>query len=150
MSDESLFIINKSSVVLTTFVIDLFYSYMNHYIRDGYEKIEEYEREATEIRLIEPSWVSQEEHSVADMQRELNRAESLRAELGQVRGHIVHVYDRNFRDWAEVFRQTRLELGLEKIEDSPELYAAVKHVMTMLKEENPRFSESKFIKYINN
>ena len=60
------------------------------------------------------------------------------------------MFDRNFVTWAEVFRQTRIELGLAKIEDSSELYAAVKRTMAMLKAENPKFSETKFIKYINN
>ena len=109
----------------------------------------EYEREAAQARTVAPEGIPQEESIVADTKCELSRAKALLSQLEEVKGHILRVYDRNFQDWAEVFRQTRAQLGLIHIEDSAQLYACLKIVMTKLKAENHWFSESKFMSYIN-
>ena len=37
--------------------------------------------------------------------------------LDEADNHIGRVYDRNFEMWAQVFRQTRIEIALQRIED---------------------------------
>src|SRR5215212_9868764 len=139
MDKQPLFIITKSGLTIRPEGIDLAMSHTRSYIGYLSGLLEEFQREAGRARTIAPEGIPQEDSIVADTQRELDRAGAHLDDLAQAKGHLIRVYDRNFRDWAEVFRQTLLELGLGKIENSPELYAAVKHVMTMLKAENPWF-----------
>lgn len=150
MDIQPMFVITKSGLTIRPEGIELSMSHTRSYISYLSSLLAEFQQEAVRARTIAPEGIPQEDSIVADTQRELSRAEAHLTGLGQVKGHIIQVYDRNFVTWAEVYRQTRIELGLSKIEDSPELYAAVKRTMAMLKAENSKFSETKFIKYINN
>jgi hypothetical protein len=150
MNTQQMFVITKSGLTIRPEGIELAISYTWSRIGRLSGLLDEYIYEAARARTVAPEGVPQEDSIVADTQHELDRAYAHLDDLTQAKGHLIRVYDRNFRDWAEVFRQTRLELVLEKIEGSPELYAAVKRTMTMLRAENPKFSESKFISYINN
>jgi len=149
METKPMLIVNKSGLVYRPEGIDLMLAHCSHCIGCGREKLAEHQREAARARTIAPEGIPQEESIIADIQRELSSAEELMMELERVRGHIIQVYDRNFEMWAEEFRQTRIQLGLERIEDSPHLYAMVVNVMKMLKQENPKFSSKKFIDYVN-
>jgi hypothetical protein len=145
MDIQPMFVITKSGLTIRPEGIDLAIAHTQSYISYVGGLLEEFQCEAARARTIAPEGIPQEDSIVADTQCELDRAGAHLDDLTQAKGHLIRVYDRNFQDWAEVFRQTRLELGLGRIEDSPELYAAVKRTMAMLKAENPRFSESKFI-----
>jgi hypothetical protein len=150
MEQKSMFVITKSGLTIRPEGIDLMLVFTKYCIRAGRTKLAEYEQEAAQARTIAPEGVPQEESIVADSKRVLSRAEALMTELEEVKRHVLCVYDRNWQDWAEAFRQARIELELAHIEDSPELYALLKIVMRVLKTENHWFSESKFINYINN
>jgi hypothetical protein len=142
MAQQPMFVITKSGLTIRPEGIDLSIVYTKYFIQDARAKLDEY--------IMVLPCTSFDDPIFAKAQQEICRAVDIMRELEEVRGHILRVYDRNFQDWAEVFRQTRLELGLERIEDSPELYAAVKRTMAMLKAENRLFSEEKFRKFINN
>jgi hypothetical protein len=149
MAQQPIFVITKSGLTIRPEGIDLAMSHTRSYIGYLSGLLEEFQREAARARRIAPEGIPQEDSIVADTQREQSRAEAHLAELDQVKGHVIHVYDRNFEAWAEAFRQARIQLGLARIEDSPHLEALLKIVIAMLKAENPKFSESKFRNRIN-
>jgi hypothetical protein len=142
MQIEPMFVITKSGLIIRPEGIDLALTYIKYFIQDARAKLDEY--------IMVSHCTSFDDPIFAEAQHEICRAVDIMRELEETKEHRIRVYDRNFQDWAEVFRQTRIECGFEKIEDSPELYTAVKHVMVILKAENPKFSEEKFINYINN
>jgi hypothetical protein len=150
MSTQVMFIITKSGITIRPEGIDLAISHARSYMSHLSGLLTELQEAAAQARKVAPEGIPQEDSVIADAKRELGRAEVLLGELEGVRGHTIHIYDRNFEDWAEVFRQARIERGQVRIEDSPDLFTAVKIVMAMLKAENHWFSESKFIKFINN
>jgi hypothetical protein len=141
MSTQPLVNITKSGVVLRPEAVNLLHAYTRYFIQHSRAKLDEY--------LFDLGG-SLDDRIAAEAQQAICAAVDLLRELDEADDHIGRVYDRNFEMWAQVFRQTRIELGLERIEASPHLYAAVKIVMAMLRAENPKFSESKFINYINN
>ncbi len=149
MDIQPMFVITKSGLIIRPEGIELSIAHTRHYIDDLKNLLAEFQYEAARARTIAPEGIPQEDSIVTDTKRGLARAYAHLDDLTQVRGHLTRLYDRNFKDWADVFRQTRIELGLEKIEDSTELHAAVQRTMEMLKTENHWFSESKFITYIN-
>jgi hypothetical protein len=142
MQVEPMFIITKSGLTIRPETIDLLRAYTTRYINDSRKMLDEY--------IAETHCTSFDDPIFAEAQREICRAVEVVKGLDQVGGHIVHVYDRNFETWAGAFRQARIERGLAKIEDSPDLYALLRIVMAILKAENPKFSEEKFRKFINN
>jgi hypothetical protein len=145
-----MFVITKSGLVIRPEGLDLSIAHTRHFINYLSGLLAEFHEEAARARTIAPEGIPQEDSIIADTQRELSRAEAHISNLEEAKGHVTHVYDRNFQDWAEAFRQVRIQLGLETIEDSPHLYALLKLVRGMLKRENHWFSENKFIKHINN
>jgi hypothetical protein len=142
MDKQPMFVITKSGLIIRPEGIDLAIAYTKYFIQDARAKLDEY--------IVVSHYTSFDDPIFAEAQREICRAVDIMRELEEVRGHIQRVYDRNFKERAEAFRQVRIQLGLARIEDSPHLYALLKIEMAMQKAENHWFSESKFINYINN
>lgn len=122
--------------------------YTQHYMRCAQEKIEEYRAEVgrqTGLRAL-----TSHHEAVVAARREVARAQVVYEALNVLRDRLERLYHWHYEQMAEVYRQARIQLELARVEDSPHLYVAVKLTMAMLKAENPKFSEAKFIKYINN
>src|SRR5438128_1130486 len=117
MDKEPMFVITKSGLTIRPEGIDLSITHTKNFIGYLSGLLAEFQAEAARARTIAPEGLSQEDSIVADTQRELDRAEAHRANLEEVKGHVTHVYDRNFEDWAEAFRQARIQLGLARIAD---------------------------------
>jgi len=136
------------SIRATPQFVDLCREYAQHYQRCAQEKIEQYR---TAIARQKGARALTGDHEViVEAQREVARAQVVYEALDVLRGELERLYNWHYAELANVYRQTRLELGLAKIEDAPELYRAVELTMVMLRAENPKFSEEKFINCINN
>jgi hypothetical protein len=149
MDTHQMFVITKSGLTIRPEGVELSLAHTRHFISYLSGLLAEFQEEAARARTIAPEGIPQEDGIVADTKRELSRAEAHKANLEETKAHITRVYDRNFQDWAEAFRQARIQLGLARIEDSPHLEALLRIVMAILKAENHWFSESKFRSYIN-
>jgi hypothetical protein len=136
------------SVRATPQFVELCREYAQHYIRCAQEKIEAYRTEITRAKGMRALTGDHEE--VVAMRREIARAQVVYEGLDLLRGQLERLYTFHYEQMAQVHQQARIELGLARVEDSPHLYIAVKLTMAMLKAENPKFSEEKFINYINN
>jgi hypothetical protein len=147
---QPLMSITKSGIVIRPDGIEVALAHTRHFISYLSGLLTEFQVQATKAHTIAPEGIPQEDSIVAETEQELSRAEAHRANLEEVRGQVIHVYNRNFEDWAEAFRRARIQLGLARIEESPHLELGLRIVMAMLKAENRWFSESKFRSYINN
>jgi hypothetical protein len=137
------------SVRATPQFVDLCREYAQHYIRCAQEKIEEYRSRTSPRRSDGLRAITEDDVVVLDARREIARATVVHEALDVLRGELARYCDLNFETWAAVLRQSRIELGLARIEDSPELRLVVTLAIGALKAQNPKFSEEKFIKYIN-
>ena len=141
MQIKPMIIIDKSGIVITPDAPDLLLYHTNFFTYQVRAKLDEY---------IAQEHPAPQDPLLVDTQEELRRAETIAGELTQMRGYLLHVYDWHFESLAHIFRETRVLLKVARIEDDRSLLYAVKCLMTMLKRYNPKFSEEKFIKYINN
>jgi hypothetical protein len=123
-------------------LIELCGEYARYYIRAIQGKIAEYrELQGEAVESDAP---------LVEARRQLARAQVVVEALETLQGELERIYKWHYEQMADIYRQTRLELGLERIEDDPNLHMVVKFTMSLLKRENPRFREDKFINYINN
>jgi hypothetical protein len=138
MDKQPMFVITKSGLIIRLEKLKALHWYIDYYVCAIKGRLALYLEECDE-----------DDTAIALLQGEVEFAEEIDRELEQLTTEVRHIYDRNFEAWAEAFRQARIERGLARIEDSPDLYALLKIVVAMLKSENHWFSEEKFIKYIN-
>ncbi len=148
MSENLLFHTSKSGVDFTLEAFELLRIYHHYCISDWEAKIEMYRTEsATLAGSKEPSIKT--DSLIRQAQEEIRRAQVVVHDLSELQKGRRRIFTVNFKQKAEVYRRARIGLGLERIEDSPHLYAMLKIEMEMLKAENPYFSFLRFIDYIN-
>lgn len=135
------------SVRATPQFVELCREYAQHYIRCAHEKIEAYRTEVVKQKGARA--IVTDDQAVVETQREIARAQVVYDGLDLLRDHIECLYTFHYEQMARVYRQARIDLGLARVEDSVHLYHAVILTMAMLKAENSKFSEEKFITYIN-
>src|SRR4051812_42078403 len=129
MSQRPLFVITKSGLTIRPEGTEISMTHTRSYISYLSGLLEEFQREAARARTIAPEGIPQEDNIVADTKREMTKAKEHLDDLTQAKGHHIRLYDRNFQDWAEAFRQARIQLGLKWIEDRPHLDALLTIVM---------------------
>jgi hypothetical protein len=135
------------SIRATPLFIDLCQQYAQYYKKCVQEKIEEYS--AVIAQQQDAKAVTSDHEAVVTARREVARAQVVHEALDILRSELERIYNFHYERLAEVWRQTRIELGLTCIEDDPSLMIALRLTMAMLKAENPTFREEKFIRYIN-
>ena len=140
----------RHSIRVTPQFIELCDEYTQHYIRCCQSKIEEYRSEVAKQQSAGLRPIVEIETFVIEARTAIARATVVQEGLRFLRNELECIYDWHFKQLAEVYRRTRIELGLARIDDSPDLRMSVTFTMGMLKSENPTFSEQKFINYINN
>ena len=147
MSENLLFHTTKSGVDFTLEAFELLRVYPHYCISDWQEKIEMYRTES--VSLTGSSEASKTDSLIRRALDEIHQAQVVVCELSELQKGRQRMFMVNFERKAEVYRQSRIQLGLAKIEDSPHLFATLKIEMAMLKAENPLFSFKRFIDYIN-
>jgi hypothetical protein len=147
MNTKSMLTTGPHSVRTTPQLVELCREYAQHYIRCAQEKLDEHRARIAQCKGVRVLVAGHEE--VVAARQEIARATVVYEALDVLRGELTRYCDLNFETWADVFRSTRIELSLATIEDSPELQLALTLAMRTLKAQNPKFSEEKFIKYIN-
>jgi hypothetical protein len=138
MSSKPMIIIAKHSITIAPSVFDLLLQYIQFFIWD---------RQMQLHHLKTPEPIA--DPAVNDLVREINQAQALATAIEPAKEQFARLYEMNFVKLAEVLRQTRIALGLEKIEDMHSLRICLEYLMTMLKQDNPLFSREKFIAAIN-
>jgi hypothetical protein len=150
MEIKPMIIIDKSGLRITSDGFKALHSYAQHYIRNCRSKLEEYHTELVKTRGMIPPEDTPEGALVFDAQHEINRAEEFVRQVQQAERGANRMFQWHFEKEADVYRKTRIQRGIAKVEDDPTLYAAVLNAMEMLHQENQFFSREKFINYINN
>jgi hypothetical protein len=150
METKPLYTLRKHSIVLTPGMLNTVLAYIRYVHRSLRTKLEEYRTAQNQSGSTDIQAVNAGETTAAQVQREIARAEEVAQDVELLRDEVKQIYLWHFTKMAEVWRTTRLELGLSRIEEVQELKLALTHTMRMLKAENPQFSEEKFIQFINN
>jgi hypothetical protein len=140
--------IGPHSVRATPLFIELCQEYAQHYQRCAQERIEEYSAAIAQQKGFRALTGDHEE--VVAARREIARAQVVSEALDVLREELERIYNFHYEQMAELFRQAKAELGIERIEDAPQLAVMLRLTMAMLRAENPKFREEKFINYINN
>jgi hypothetical protein len=139
MSEQPMFVITKSGLVIRPERLKDLSDYPKRYIREGHEMIATYLREGGQ----------ESDTVVVDMHREVARAQGFLRELQQLATEVQRIYDLNFVREAEIVRETLHALGFTKIEEVYSLNVLVDIMADQFKKENPKFSESKLRNHIN-
>ena len=139
-------VIAKHSVTITPTVFDLMLSYIRFFIYDRQTKLDQQLQRSVQYRAQTSASGDQ---AIPMLQSEIEQAEALVHQIEPAKGEFARIYELNFEKLAEAWRQTRIQLGYEHIEEVYSLKVALHHQMAMLKSENPSFSREKFITRIN-
>jgi hypothetical protein len=150
MEIEPMYTVRKHSIVLTPGALDSVLGYTNYFLKDIHAKLEEYHTERAKLHGQGVRPIREDDALSYDVRRVIAQAEQVAQDVELLRDEVACIYRWHFEQLAQVWRVTRRELGLTRIEEVPELKRALGNTMKMLKSENPKFSEDKFIKYINN
>lgn len=141
-------VVKKHSIGLAYGVLAVLPAYVQAYITSLRSKLDEYHIELAKATQGYPRRL-QEDTLLRRAQEELDRAEAVLAGMEDFKGALEVAFKHHFEEWAEVFRQVRLNVGVADIRSIPELGLALDIAMDTLYRENPKFDHEKFIKYIN-
>jgi hypothetical protein len=149
MDSRSLITLSKHSVTLTPNLCNDLLSYTRYFVYDSKMHLDEYLRELERFKEHVPEQVPTKDRHVFDVQQALVRAESILTEFEPLTDEMHRTYKRNYITLANVLRQTRRDLGQERIEDIHTFKVYLDHLCRMLYQENDMFSREKFINCIN-
>jgi hypothetical protein len=140
MSEQPMFIITKSGLVIRPERLKDLGDYPTRYVREGCEMIATYLCAGGQ----------EKDTVVVDMRREIARAEEAAQELAQLVQEVQRIYELNFVREALIVRETLHALGFTRLDEVYVLSVLVDHMVARFKAENPKCSEEKFRKFINN
>jgi hypothetical protein len=138
------------SIRVTPELIQLCRDYADHYSRCAQDKVEEYQATLGEGHTDGLRPIVEDHEVVIAARREIAKATVVQEALSVLQSELERIYTFHYEQLAEVFRTARKELGFDRLDHSPHLHLIVLLTMAMLKAENSKFSEEKFINYINN
>ncbi len=147
--DSPIVIIKKHSITLTPSFCNNLLAYTRYFIYDSRTHLDEYLRELELYKEHAPEEVPTKDNHIQEVQQAIVQAESMLTTLEPVADDVLLSYKRNYETLAEVLRQTRIELGVERIEDVYTFKVYLEQLCRMLWNENDLFSREKFISYIN-
>lgn len=140
MSNQPLFSVSGSGLIIRPEAFDLLVAYARYYVSSSHSAMDQYLKEAN---------ADPDSSALVAAKREIARAENAVTQLEELRQQAGTIYRWNFVQLAEVFRRARHILELDRIEYMYATRVVLECLMEVLANENPKFNKEKFVDYIN-